>query len=96
MKACASVYILVCTSVCHYIDRGHQDYFYKLYISGRVIAICMSIRPHNVTPATFIHEGSELEEFYKQLDKIIKTLLIATNDWNARFIPEGYQHLAER
>lgn len=73
-------------------------------VSSRLISIRISARPHNITiiqvyAPTSDHDDEELEEFYEQLDSIIKKtpkkdILTVLGDWNAKIGPDAYQQWA--
>ena len=73
-------------------------------ISSRLIAIRISVRLHNITviqvyAPTSDLEDEEVEPFYEQLNTIIpitpeKDILVVQSDWNAKVIPDPYQHWA--
>ncbi|PVD33204.1 hypothetical protein C0Q70_04455 [Pomacea canaliculata] len=73
-------------------------------VSSRLISIRISARPHNLTiiqvyAPTSEHEDEEVEEFYEELDIIIKKtpkkdILLVLGDWNATIGPDAYQQWA--
>lgn len=73
-------------------------------VSSRLISIRISARPHNITiiqvyAPTSEHEDEEVEEFYEELDNIIKKtpkkdILLVLGDWNATIGPDAYQQWA--
>ena len=73
-------------------------------ISGRVISIRISAKPHNLTiiqvyAPTSDHTDEEIEEFYELLDTAIakapkKDILFVQGDWNAKVGPDAYENWA--
>ncbi|MGL4418375.1 MAG: reverse transcriptase domain-containing protein [Plesiomonas shigelloides] len=73
-------------------------------VSSRLISIRISARPQNLTiiqvyAPTADHDDEEIEEFYEQLDNIIKTtpkkdILTVIGDWNAKIGPDAFQQWA--
>ena len=73
-------------------------------ISSRLISICVSAKPHNMTiiqvyAPTTDHDDEEVEKFYELLESIItevpkKDILIVQGDWNAKVGPDTYENWA--
>ena len=73
-------------------------------ISSRLISIRIAAHPKNVTiiqayAPTSDHHDEEVEEFYEELEAIIKTipkkdLIIVQGDFNAKVGPDAYAHWA--
>lgn len=71
---------------------------------SKLISICVQAKPHNVFILhmyilTFMHEHNELEEFYLQLDKVVKAvpkkdIFTVFGDWNTKVSPDAWQERA--
>ena len=69
-------------------------------ISSRLISICVSAKPHNMTiiqvyAPTTDHNDEEVKKFYELLESTImevpkKDILIIQGDWNAKLGPDAY------
>ena len=73
-------------------------------ISSRLISICVSAKPHNMTiiqdyAPTTDHDDKEVEKFYELLESTImevpkKDIVIVQGDWNAKVGPDTYENWA--